>query len=119
MEGPADEGGGPGVVEGLAQHKPPADEEYQSRYQLGNSSARHLSDAEYNLMLVVLEPNGTYRRHGSVKNDASWEEGWPLQPGTDCRLQAIYSSHQFRSYPALPVWAGNLWSGWVGFSVLP
>jgi hypothetical protein len=96
-----------------------SEEGFDGRSPVPDATAPRPSDSEFNRMLVVLEPNGTYRREGSVRNDASWDDGWPLRPGTDCELLVQCSSHHYRGYPALPVWAGTLRSGWVGFSVLP
>lgn len=103
----------------ISNGTPGYEEDFDSRSPVPDAPAPRPSDSEFNRMLVVLEPNGTYRREGSVRNDASWDDGWPLRPETSCRLLVQCSSHHYRSYPALPAWAGTLRSGWVGFSVLP
>jgi hypothetical protein len=79
----------------------------------------HVSDREFNRMLVVLETNATYTWHGAMQNDSSWRNGWPLQPGPGWWVHVIYRFDYGRAYPALPVWSGTIESNWQRFDVLP
>jgi hypothetical protein len=82
--------------------------------------AKNLSASEFNRMLVVLKPNGTYRMQGTVKNDDSWASGWPLRPGFNWYLQVVLNMFNiYKPYPALPFWAGTVQSDWQEFTVLP
>ena len=94
-------------------------EEYQSGYLHRNFTVPLPSESEYNRMLVVLEPNGTYKRMGSVKYDGRWDDGWPLRPGQNYSLLVIYSYRTYWAPPALPVWTGTIESGWQNFTVIP
>ena len=81
--------------------------------------ARRPSDAEFNRMLVVLEPNGTYSRQGYIWNETARGHGWDLHPGMDYSLICRYAFTEKRDPPALPVWTGTAWSNTEYFSVLP
>jgi hypothetical protein len=94
-------------------------EEYQSGYLSHNYTVPWPSESEYNRMLVVLEPNGTYKHLGSVQYDGRWDDGWPLRPGFNCSLLVIYSYRSYRAPPALPVWTGTIESNWQNFTTLP
>ncbi len=86
-----------------------------------SNSAPRISDSEFNRMLVVLAPNGTYSRQWSVGSGTIWNgpHGWPWQPGFNWSFEVECSYNHFRPPPALPIWIGHLESDRYNFTVLP
>jgi hypothetical protein len=78
-------------------------------------------DTDFNRMLVVLAPNGTYNRQWSIGNGTIWSgpHGWPLQPGYNWSLNVECSYGSPRPPPALPVWTGTIKSEWQNITVIP